>query len=245
MSEVTKKVATGGLRSEVTIKLHSRQAQNVFNGRDKSDTKAAIIGLLRFSGATKQIFIDAQADDPWADWWLLRIDETLAACQQQLDKFDAELIAMFPQTPNINIQSVYSVAPLEKPLNFHNPYSYRMGFMIVEYDKFCCTVLGLRHIGLLTRPQSERYLHLAGKPVRAALASATGYRHQGVTRNDVVANNPKAQQATEMMGEVPQDVFEMKRRSEYAPDLNRYQDANSSKQVDQAEPTAAMTSSNA
>jgi len=80
----------------------------------------------------------------------------------------------------------------------------------------------LRHVGLLTRVKAERYLNLGGKALRAALQSGTGYRRQGVTRNDVLANNPKSQKAIQLMGKIPDDILNMKRRSDFAPELHQY-----------------------
>jgi hypothetical protein len=84
--------------------------------------------------------------------------------------------------------------------------------------------LTLAHIGLMTQAEKLRYLHVGGKIIKSALTSAVGFRHQGVTRNDLIANNPRAQKAKLLMGEVPQDIVDLKRRSPYAPELLQYSD---------------------
>ena len=223
----------GGLRSDTTILLHTRQAMTVFDGRDKTETKPAIFGVPRFSGSVNQIYKDAMADDPWADWWLVRIDEHIDRAKTKLNEYHEELKKLYPNSPSINVGAAESVDPEERPLNFPTPsYAYRMAYLVIDYDSFCCEVLSMRHTGLLIRSKTERYLNLGGKAVRSALQSGTGYRRQGVSRNDVLANNPVAQKARQLMGEIPKDIFEMKRRSDYAPELRQYnKDKDETKEV--------------
>jgi integrating conjugative element protein (TIGR03761 family) len=223
MTEDKKTQGPGGLTSETSISLHTRQAMNVFDGRKETKDKPAIYGVPRFSGSVNQIYKDAMADDPWADWWLVKIDDNIERAKMKLTEYQKEFRDLYPNSPSININTAESTKPELRPLNFPTPsYAYRMGYLVVEYDQFCCEVLGMRHVGLLTRTKAERYLNLGGKTLRAALQSGTGYRRQGVTRNDVLANNPKAQKATQLMGQIPDDILNMKRRSDFAPELRQY-----------------------
>ena len=58
-----------------------------------------------------------------------------------------------------------------------------------------------------------------GRQVRRALQSAVGYRFVGVTRLDVVQGTAKAQQARDVMGELPEDILAGTSRAPYAPAL--------------------------
>lgn len=226
MADAKKNHGPGGLRSDASILLHTRQAMTIFDGRDKTEDKPAIFGVPRFSGSINQIYKDAMADDPWADWWLVKVDDYIEQARKKLNGYREELKQLYPNSPAINISVAESVDPEPRPLNFPTPsYAYRMAYLVIDFDQFCCEVLSMRHTGLMIRVKAERYLHLAGKALRVALQSASGYRRQGVTRNDVLANNPLAQKARLLMGEIPRDIFEMKRRSDYAPELRQYQNA--------------------
>lgn len=224
MSKTKKKThGPGGLTSETSILLHTRQAMMIFDGRQETEDKPAIYGVPRFSGSVNQIYKDAMADDPWADWWLIKIDDHIERARMKLNDCKEEFKALYPNSPSININTAESIEPELRPLNFPTPsYAYRMSYLVVEYDQFCCEVLGMRHVGLLTRVKAERYLNLGGKTLRTALQSGTGYRHQGVTRNDALANNPKAQKATQLMGRVPDNILNLKHRSDFAPELRQY-----------------------
>jgi integrating conjugative element protein (TIGR03761 family) len=213
-----------GLRSEVSINLHSYAARNAFDGRMEEGNRAAIIGINRFAGAVKQIFHDARADDPWADWWLIKIDGAVEQAKNKMHALRQEFADHYPETPDINVNDAIALAPQSRALSFASPHAYRMAYMLVDYDKLCCSVLTLAHVGLMTQAEKLRYLDVGGKIIKAALTSAVGFRHQGVTRNDLIANNPRAQKAKQLMGEVPQDIVDLKRRSPYAPELIQYSD---------------------
>jgi len=212
-----------GLRSEVSINLHSYAARNAFDGRRAENNKPAIIGINRFAGAVKQIFHDARADDPWADWWLIRIDEAVELAKTKMHALRQEFIDHYPETPDINVNDAIALSPQSRALQFASPHAYRMAYVLVDYDKLCCSVLTLAHIGLMTQSEKMRYMNIGGKIIKSALTSAVGFRHQGVTRNDLMANNPRAQKAKQLMGEVPQDIVDLKRRSPYAPELLQYE----------------------
>ncbi len=224
MNDTDKKTSPGALHSSNSfILLHTRHAMAVFDGRKASDNKPEIYGVPRFAGSVGQIYKAASADDPWADWWLLKVDEQIEKAKSKLVEFHDELEKLLPRSKNINISDPESSEPKSRPLDFGTPsYPHRMAYLVVEFDEFCSMVRGMVHHGLIPRVKGERYINLGGKPIRAALQSASGYRYQGVTRNDVVAKNPKAQKAILLMGEVPEDVFDMKRRSDFAPILRQY-----------------------
>jgi integrating conjugative element protein (TIGR03761 family) len=223
----SKKLNTpGALHSDsACVLLHTRHAVALFEGRKKTDKKPEIYGLPRFSGSANQLYRAAQADDPWADWWLVKIDEATGRAEEKLAEFKTRVEAYYPANKNIKLPVPESDNPLQKPLEFGTPYPYRIAYLIVEFDELCTSVRGLVHAGLLKKALGEKLINQSGSPIRAALQATTGYRFQGVTRNDVAANNPKAQKANLLMGEIPEDILNMKRRSDFAPELPQYQDS--------------------
>ena len=218
-------VKPGALQSDGDcIYLHTNHAIALFKGRSATNDKPEIYGVPRFSGAVGQIWKAAASDDPWADWWLVKIDERIDEARHKLGEYRGELEKLLPTSKNININMPESTAPVRMPLEFGTPsYPYRLAYIISEYDELCALIRGLVHNGLLGKQKSERHFRNSGKPIRAALQSSGGYRFQGVTRNDVLTNNQKAQKAKLLMGDVPTNVFEMKIRSDFAPILSQYQ----------------------
>src|SRR3546814_7697226 len=62
----------------------------------------------------------------------------------------------------------------------------------------------------------------AGAHLRRSLfGQAQRYRHAGVTRDDMAANNARALAAMEKFGLPPMDILEGHRRSQFAPPIIR------------------------
>lgn len=224
MSKSDKQSNPGELRSDSSITLHTRQGVSLFNGRDKTKDKPAIYGVPRFAGSVTQAYFDAMADDPWADWILLKIDIAIDHAQERFDEIRKEVKKAHPSNRSISIQNQHSVKPVTRPLDFKIPsYPHRMAYLVVDADFLILEILSLFHNGCMTRQQKERLSNLVGRAIRSALQSAAGYRHLAITRNDVKANNPKARKAKELMGEVPEDILNLKIRSDYAPELRQYE----------------------
>jgi integrating conjugative element protein (TIGR03761 family) len=225
MSKSDNQTNPGELRGDNVITLHTHQGAALFAGRDKTKEKPAIYGVPRFAGSVTQAYFDAMADDPWADWILLKVDTAIDHARDRFEEIRKEVKAAYPKNRSIKIGNQHSVKPATRPLDFKIPsYPHRMAYLVVDADYLILEILSLFHNGCMTRQQKERLTNMVGRATRAALQCATGYRHLGVTRNDVRANNPKARKAKELMGEVPEDILNMKLRSDYAPELRQYEE---------------------
>ena len=85
LSDVQSVVDTpGALRSEVWLTLQTRHAQQVFIGRKATPEKPYIMGLTRFGAILSQLQVCVDADDPYADWWLIKVEEALQQAAREV-----------------------------------------------------------------------------------------------------------------------------------------------------------------
>ena len=82
----------GALRGEVWLTVQTHQAQRLVTGRRADEGKPAIIGLMGFAALIRPIWDGARADDPYADWWLVRIYEALAQAEEALRETQASVL---------------------------------------------------------------------------------------------------------------------------------------------------------
>jgi len=208
----------GALRAVVTLTLETRQAQRMVKGRPGTVDKPAIIGLIGFANRLRVIWHGARADDPYADWWLVKVHNALdvadLAVQASLDAVQTHLtgIEAISTTPGA------SVRPVRTPLRFSNPYAYRAAHLVAAYDRLVRAVLTSRHIGVVTRDDAARVLAFGGRQLRRAFLSPLGYRLTGITREDVSQGTARYSKAQASMGEVPADVVSGALRAPHAPD---------------------------
>lgn len=211
----------GGLRSEITITLQTRAASKLWYGRRESNqnNKAALLGAVKFAALVRNITEAAAIDDPYADWWLLRLQTGLLEARDRLTKY-SDTIEKFvaAQIPEgLSVGEALSINAEQISLRFATPFGFMAAYLIADFDKVARKVLLGRHIALLDTAMSERMLFEGSKIVRFAISQVHGYRFTGVTRADIAANSPNAQRAFESMGKCPDDVLSGEKRSDYAP----------------------------
>jgi integrating conjugative element protein (TIGR03761 family) len=208
----------GALRSEVWLTLQTRHAQQVFSGRKATPEKPYIIGLTRFGAILSQLQVCVYADDPYADWWLVKVEEALARSAEEIKILRHTVEEQLKSTPAIEVKLAASPQPVRVPLQFRNPFAYSAARILADVDMLVRAVLTARHIGLMDRREAERCLVLGTRALRRAMGTALGYKYEGVKRQDIREGNAQAQKARERMGEVPLEVLDGSRRARYAPD---------------------------
>lgn len=205
----------GPLQSKTWLTIQTRKAQLLITGRG-GDGKPAIIGLHRFAGMLRQIWACARQGDPYADWWLVKVDEALQQAQEEIRQSLRQMEARVKKA-RFEMSSAASVNPLRVPLQFANPYAFRGANLIADYDELVAMILNAGHHALIAPEEQQRLLNLAGRCVRRALSSAAGYKSFGVTRIDMEQSSPKAVEAQDALGVIPADVLSGTRRASLAP----------------------------
>lgn len=203
----------GALRGQVWLTLQTRQAQQLIRGRTGSVDKPAIIGLIGFANRLRLIWQAARSDDPYADWWLLKIHDAIEQARQIIRGQQAELDSRLGAMAAIEVNVAASLRPYRVPLQFANPYAYRGAQLLAAYDTLVCTVLTARHIGLLEQEAAAGLLNRCTRTLRGIFAIPQGYRFLGIDREALRAGTGKSASARALMGEVPQEVLSGERRA--------------------------------
>jgi integrating conjugative element protein (TIGR03761 family) len=218
--------APGALRSQATMEIQTRQAQRLVYGRMASEGKHEIVGLLRFAAMLRPIWSGSMADDPYADWWLVKIERELTQARDQLKHMENTVEQHLTDAPAINVAVAQSLSPAKLELNFSNPYAFHGAYLLADYDALVRAILTARHVGLMDLRTSEKLLAEGGRYLRAAYETGKGYRYMGVKRSDLAQGTAKARKAIETLGELPQPVITGELRATYAPKLRNASSAN-------------------
>jgi integrating conjugative element protein (TIGR03761 family) len=199
--------APGVLRGEVWLTVQSHHAQRLILGRAATLTKPAIIGLVGFADRLRVIWNAARADDPYADWWLIKIDEALERARTRIKTERAALEDCIQQQSALQINVATTEKPYRVELNFANPYGYWGAHLIAEFDTTARTILTAKHVGLMSGTLAERSLRGCAGAIRSLFAVPQGYRVLRIDRDAVRAGNDAAKGAADTMGELPQAVL--------------------------------------
>lgn len=203
----------GSLRSAMSLTLHTHHASRIWHGRAAAEGRPGIVGLNGYIAVMNKMKRGSEQDDPYSDWWMLRIEEkldqtrtTLQSLREQVDQALAGVPAALSLGENLNVQ------PVKLPLFVNAQLGFAAVYLLADYDDIARKLILAHHTALIDRSTLERWLNEGAHALRSLFSLAQQYRYSGCTRDDFAAKNAAARAALEKFGELPQDVLEGMRR---------------------------------
>ncbi|ECF1703677.1 TIGR03761 family integrating conjugative element protein [Salmonella enterica subsp. enterica] len=226
MSDMTPhtQFTAGPLRSNVTIELHTHLATRTWTGRqpDPAENIHGIIGVPRFLNIMNVIRLDAAADNPYADLWMLRLEERLLAAREEMNVLIDSMKTVFSQLPEMmTVEGCASIQPARFPVFASTQLGFIAIYLLTDFDELMRNALLAQHMALINRVQMNDLRQKGGNLIRSILVLAQKYRRIPVTRQDIRERNARAVAAEVQVGPVPEDIFDGSRRSAYAPPLRQ------------------------
>lgn len=207
----------GPLRGEVTLVLQTAFAQRLAVGRSATVERHGLLGLFPFADMLRAIWRGAEAADPYADWWLVKVEQALDRAGRELQVLQLSLTTTLSAIEGLVIEPASSVLPVSTALQFTTPQAFRGAQLIGRCDGIARAVLTARHIGCMPAAALTQTLWRTGHAMRRAFGAARGYRPTGVTRTDIVSCTPRAAFVVQRMGVLPPEVLNETLSAEYAP----------------------------
>ena len=212
----------GSLRSAMSLTLHTHHASRIWHGRTPTEGRPGIIGLNGYISVMNKMKRGAEQDDPYSDFWMLRIEDkltqtkaSLQALREQVDQALADVPPALTLGENMNVQ------PVKLPLFVNAQLGFMAVYLLADYDDLARKLILAHHTALIDRSTLERWLNDGAHALRSPFSLAQQYRYSGATRDDFASKNAVARAALEKFGELPQDVLEGTRRSRFAPPIAR------------------------
>ena len=233
-SDIASKHPPGKMTGEVIMYLHTNQAHHLFYGRrrDKEKKLEPITGLIRFAGELNKIWVAAKNDDPYADYFLYQIEQILIKAEHHIQEQTQDLETKLSQLEKRGfvIQVQESESPVELSLNFAPEFTHKGALALLSFDYLVRLALTLKHTTVLNRKDWKLVVNNSGKNIRQAFETSLRFKHTGVTRDDVAANNAKAADAkSKMKLELPEAILQGIVRAEISPPLPANREATLSK----------------
>lgn len=194
-------------RSIVRMPIRTRETQRLLRGRPAQEGKPAIIGLFGFAERVRIIWDAAKLSDPYAIWWLLRVEEACGAAEATIVIEHDRIRERLSAAPQFEIESGIDEPPLRIELNFACPYAYHAASALAAFDQFVVAALTAERLGLKRRASRATNRFQSERAMRRLFASPNGYQSLGLSKADVLADTPMAQQARASMGEIPQRIL--------------------------------------
>lgn len=160
-------------------------------------------------------------DDPYADYHYHRLEQAIEDLTFDLDSELKDVKTFIEENipPAMRLPDIGSKNPVVVPIRFASRLGFQLVYQLLKVDQIVLKVLLANHIGLLPNKEKFETLARVEKRVRGVIHMVFSYRHTGVTRDDMAANNQKAQKAKELMGDLEVGYLEGTTRSDNAPPL--------------------------
>lgn len=205
----------GRLQGEVTLTLHTFQADELLLGRPATDDKRAIPSINNFGYHIDQIMTAADSGDIYAAAALVRIDDQLEAAERLLAFERQKLVTMLAANSRLSVTVGVSTEPVVHILRLMSPYAHCTARLIGLYDELVAIALSARRTGFIRNREFNSIAALPRRAVRAVFYAAGSFRVTGTTRDDFDQGNARATDAVAKFGAVPAEILEGKRRPAY------------------------------
>lgn len=210
----------GALRSDMKLTLHTVHALRIWRGRPESEDRPRIIGLNYYIILTNKMKHGAELDDPFSDWWMLKVEQRAEDAKQRLLEIQTQAqYALDSVPPTLSLGDNLSIQPMQLPLYIGSPLGFAGVRLLTDYDTLVRKLLLAHHVAAIKRTELEFGLVQASHALRSLFALAQRYRYAGVNRGDCKAQNAAWLSAVEKYGMPPPGIITGERRSEYAPPL--------------------------
>lgn len=222
VKEVNKKQSQkrpGRLAGTISFEIHTADAQQLFSGYGKEKTT----GLLEFGAVMGKIWDAAGRDDPYADWFLLKIYDAVVKLRNQLavviQDYQQKIHQVYGRE-HLQLTPFLSQQPVIKQLWFRTQYGYLGANVIADFDELMRTVLTANRVGVLLGKTHEDIREHYAVLIRSLFSLPSKWQDLSITREVISQSIEQAKKAKKLMGELPDKVLTKSLRSPFSPAIN-------------------------
>ncbi|MCL1861911.1 MAG: TIGR03761 family integrating conjugative element protein [Proteobacteria bacterium] len=210
----------GDFEAEVELVLESPHAAKLWRGRpyDPFTELRSIIGIDGYFTAVHRIVRAAKADDPYADWWLMCLENRIDLSQQSLNHVLAQVKERLVQLPpELKVIEFKNHAPFRTPIFVDTALGFAGLYQLIAFDRLAKELEKASLLAMIDTSERSEWGRFAARAVRGLFYYAQRYRFTGVARKDFREMNANARRALARYEEIPQGVIEGRARAKFAP----------------------------
>ena len=234
MAEELEIKTPGKLHVEMTSIIQSKEAKDLFYGRSKEESGGrndSIVGVNGFSQRIAAIFRASRLDDPYADYFLLKVEQSFAKSESEINAIEKNLNLKKPKNQKLTYKSI---DPIKILTSYSTVYANMAMQLLVKADNIFLLIHSLRHVASLTR--KEESILLNGNRnnrglktiIRNCLLSQSGFVFTNINRKDfnlmtaiIATAYNKMEFALKNNGDdkLPDCIIDRTCRPEYGPNI--------------------------
>ncbi len=203
--------------------LHTQDAYRMFTGRaaDPANNAPAIPGGRRFAAVLKAIWYLSANDNPYADWILIRVYQSLSGIRSQMGQVIEARETEFERLRRrgLALSVLASRSPVTVELGFRSPYGYATAEAVVEFDYHVRMVKTLVLKDRMSDEAGRAEIRAIGRGLRALFLEPIRWERNllreemlPLSRRDFLPGADEAARqrvcaAVALFGELPRKVF--------------------------------------
>lgn len=203
--------------------LHTKEAFRMFMGRSRDPEKQLqpIIGGKRVAAALRALWLLTANDNPYADWGLLRHEQTIKQVIELLGKHISVAEAALEQQKarGLMFSVLQSSSPQILNLGFKSPYGYAVAQLVTNFDYFVRLQKTLERKNLRSDAQVRQIITETTRVIRHAFNETARFDRwlmreemKGLCRADFVPDGDpegakRVEFATGVFGPCPAEVY--------------------------------------
>jgi integrating conjugative element protein (TIGR03761 family) len=195
------------------ITLYTNVAHQLFN----ATWRPGNIGLIQFSSAVARIYNACKADDPYAEWYLLKTYSELFDAIEQIKKMEKQLAPYFINQRGIKLNYLEKTKLWNEQLYLATQFSHMGAELLTGVDHLLRQIITLHRAGI-SQGENEITIRTPIQVMQDAFAVPLGWKKTLVTRADIRADNQKAADAKALFNdELPQAVLNREIKFSFLP----------------------------
>lgn len=212
---------------EDSMTLHTKEAFRMFMGRmsEPGSKLAPIFGGRRIASALRNLWMLTGNDNPYADWALLRHEQSMEEIQARMQAEIRDSVQMLhkQQERGLSFSVLKSAEPQALQLGFRSPYGYAISRLIVDFDYFVRLQKTLARKTLCSDAQMRQRITEMTRFIRRVFNETVRFDRwlnqpevNGLKRLDFIAEHAtedakhRVEFVREVFGMVPADVYTAK-----------------------------------
>lgn len=177
------------------------------------------LGLMQYDILVRRVWYAAKADDPYADWTLLKTYDAFQKGRVEFQKIKQHCLNSLDTLSAFEV-AIYKHEHLKKyELSFATPYGNMGAVLLSDFDSTICHLLTVKRLGLAIQLKKFTQNHCI-HTLQTLFETPRTWRRLPLTRADIRQKTALAEQAQARWGKCPQGIFARTLKFAYWPRRN-------------------------
>jgi integrating conjugative element protein (TIGR03761 family) len=199
------------------ITLHTSIANRFFRaGWSKNN-----IGLIQFCSMIAKLYAASRADNPYADWYLMKTYKALTSAIGQVHGLEKQLQPYFNKVEGVSLRYFENKNPWTHELYLSTQFCHLGAELLTRTDQVLRQILTLLRAGI-KQQKTVISLSMPLDIMQEAYDTPRLWIGTGVTRKDVMENNQKAQTTKNLYEkELPKEILNKEIEFSFLPKVKQ------------------------